>query len=282
MATNRNWLITGTSSGFGRRLAQRALEEGDTVAATVRRPDALDDLVRAYPDRLHVHVVDVTDTDGVRRTVAEAAERLGRIDVVVSNAGYGLVGAGEELTDQQIDDVLAANLVGSMQVVRAVLPVLRAQGGGRILQVSSEGGQIAYPAFGGYHAAKWGIEGFLEAVRQEVAPLGIDVTILEPGPTATGFGAGVVTAPELAAYADTPAGATRRGIQDGGFRLTGDVDKMVEHILAVSEADPAPRRLVLGSTAYENIHRDLTARLAELEAQRETAYAGDVDSVVSG
>jgi NAD(P)-dependent dehydrogenase (short-subunit alcohol dehydrogenase family) len=276
MATNRNWLITGTSSGFGRRLTERALENGDTVAATVRRPEALDDLRAAYPDRLHVHVLDVTDTAAVRRTVASVAEQLGRVDVVVSNAGYGLVGAGEELTDEQLDHVLATNLVGSVQLVRAVLPVLRAQGGGRIVQVSSEGGQIAYPGFGGYHASKWGVEGFLEAVAQEVAPLGISVTIVEPGPTATGFGAGVVTAPALATYDETPAGETRRALADGAFPLTGDVDRMVEHILAVTEQTPAPLRLVLGSTAYENVKAALTQRLAELEAQREVALSSDV------
>lgn len=277
MANNRNWLITGTSSGFGRLLTERALERGDAVAATVRRPEALSDLRTAYPDRLHVHVLDLTDTAAVRRTVATVAERLGRIDVVVSNAGYGLVGAGEELTDEQLDHVLATNLVGSVQLVRAVLPHLRAQGAGRILQVSSEGGQIAYPAFGGYHASKWGVEGFLEAVAQEVAPLGIEVTIVEPGPTATGFGASVVTAPPLEAYDATPAGDTRRALAAGTFELTGDATKMVEHLLTVSEMTPAPRRLVLGSTAYANVRAALTSRLEEMESLRELSLSSDVD-----
>lgn len=276
MSGTRNWLVTGTSSGFGRRLVERALERGDGVAATVRRPEVLDELAGRHAGRLHVFALDVTDVVAIRGTVAAATETLGRLDVVVSNAGYGLVGAGEELTDEQLEHVVATNLFGSAHLVRAALPVLREQGGGRIVQISSEGGQIAYPGFGGYHASKWGIEGFLEAVAIEVAPFGIEVTIVEPGPTRTGFGAGAQIAPELAAYVDTPAGRTRRGIADGTFELTGDVDKMVEHILAVTEQSPAPRRLVLGSAAYENVRRGLTARLEELEAQRDVALASDV------
>ncbi len=141
------------------------------MAATLRRPGALDDLIERHGDRLRVFTLDVTDTPGIRRVVSEAFEALGRIDVVVSNAGYGLFGAAEEADDGQIERQIATNLTGSIQLIRAALPHLRDQGGGRIVQVSSEGGQMAYPNFSLYHATKWGIEGFVESVAREVAPL---------------------------------------------------------------------------------------------------------------
>jgi short chain dehydrogenase len=140
-------------------MTERLLDRGDRVAATVRRDDALADLQKKHLERLSVMKLDLTDSIGIRATVDQAFRRLGRIDVVVSNAAYGLVGAAEELTDMQIDRQIATNLTGSIQLIRAVLPHLRQQGGGRIVQVSSEGGQMAYPSFSLYHATKWGIEG---------------------------------------------------------------------------------------------------------------------------
>jgi len=142
---------------------------------------------------------------------------LGRIDVVVNNAGYRLFGAAEEVSDDQIRHQIDTNLIGSIQVIRAALPHLRAQGGGRILQVSSEGGQIAYPNFSLYHATKWGIEGFVEAVAQEVAPFNIECTIAEPGPAKTSFGGGLVSPPLMDVYEHTPAGEMRRAMTAGTF-----------------------------------------------------------------
>lgn len=274
------WFITGASSGFGRGLTERLLARGDRVAATVRRPAALDDLKTQYGQALWIAAVDVTDTAALRQAVAAAFAALGRIEVVVSNAAYGLFGAGEEVSDAQLGQQLDTNLVGSIQLIRAVLPHLRAQGGGRILQMSSEGGQIAYPSFGLYHASKWGIEGFVEAVAQEVAPFGIQMTLVEPGPTVTGFAAGVVQAEAMAAYAGTPAGEIREalfGARAGAFAIEGDVHKMVRAILDSADASPAPRRLVLGSAAYAHVHAALSARLAELEAQQALACAMDLD-----
>jgi NAD(P)-dependent dehydrogenase (short-subunit alcohol dehydrogenase family) len=275
---SRTWLITGTSSGFGRLLTEHLLARGDVVAATLRRTDALDDLRSQHGNRLWVTALDVTDTAAVHVAVDRAFAELGRVDVVVNNAGYGLFGAAEELSDEQIRHQIDTNLIGSIQVVRAALPHLRAQGGGRILQVSSEGGQIAYPDFSVYHATKWGIEGFVEAVAQEVAPFGIEFTVVEPGPTRTNFAAGLVTAEPLPAYDDTPAGAMRRAFTDGSFDVLGDPDKMVREIVESVERTPAPRRLTLGSTAYASIHSALAKRLDELEAQEDIAYAADVDA----
>lgn len=276
-----SWFITGASSGFGLGLTRQLLARGDRVAATVRNPQSLEALKAQHGQALRIYALDVTDDATVARVITEAFSELGRIDVVVSNAAYGLFGAGEEVSDAQIRKQIDTNLVGSMQVIRAALPHLRAQGGGRILQLSSEGGQIAYPNFGVYHASKWGIEGFVEAVAQEVAPFGIRMTLIEPGPTATGFGGALDQADALPAYADTPSGAIRSalfGANAGGFSIDGDVEKMVTAMIACADAAVAPRRLLLGSSAYTRVHAALRERLAELEANRSITCAMDLDN----
>lgn len=276
-----SWFITGASSGFGLGLTRQLLARGDRVAATVRNPQSLEALKAQHGQALRIYALDVTDDAAVARVITEAFSELGRIDVVVSNAAYGLFGAGEEVSDAQIRKQIDTNLVGSMQVIRAALPHLRAQGGGRILQLSSEGGQIAYPNFGVYHASKWGIEGFVEAVAQEVAPFGIRMTLIEPGPTATGFGGALDQADALPAYADTPSGAIRSalfGANAGGFSIDGDVEKMVTAMIACADAAVAPRRLLLGSSAYTRVHAALRERLAELEANRSITCAMDLDN----
>jgi NAD(P)-dependent dehydrogenase (short-subunit alcohol dehydrogenase family) len=274
---SKTWFITGTSSGFGRILVEKLLARGDRVAATVRKEAALDDLKAKYSSRLWVASLDVTDADAVRRIVDRAFGEMGRIDVVVNNAGYGLFGAAEEVSDQQIRHQLDTNLIGSIQVIRAALPHLRAQGGGRILQVASEGGQIAYPNFSLYHASKWGIEGFVEAVAQEVAPFNIEFTIAEPGPAKTGFGAGLVSPPPMAIYDHTPAGEIRRGVAAGTFEAKGDPIKMAQAMIDSVDAVPAPRRLTMGATAYASIRSALVQRMAALDAQQEIARSTDAD-----
>ena len=272
----RTWFITGTSTGFGRIMTEQLLARGDRVAATLRSPAALGELQARYPDQLWVGRLDVTDDEAIRSVMARAFAELKRIDVVVSNAAYGLFGAAEELSDAQVKRQLDTNLLGSIQLIRAALPHLRAQGGGRVIQVSSEGGQIAYPNFSVYHATKWGIEGFVESVAQEVAPFGIEFTLAEPGPTPTNFAAGLDTAPAMDEYADTPSGGVRRALADGSFRLTGDPVKMVEIMIDSAGQAPAPRRITLGSTAYESIRAALTDRLTRLEAQQSIARDADL------
>ena len=272
----KTWFITGTSSGFGRLLTEQLLARGDRVAATLRRAGALDDLADRYGDRLWIASLDVTDTAAVRDVAGRAFADLGRIDVVVNNAGYGLFSAVEEPSDEQIQHQLQTNVVGSMQVIRAVLPHLRAQGGGRILQVSSAGGQTTYPNFSYYHASKWAIEGFCETVAQEIAPFGIGLTIVEPGATGTNFASGLVTAPLMTEYDDTPAGATRRAIADGSFPITGDPDKMARAMIDSVEQEPAPLRLALGEDSYTDMRASLQRRLADLEAQKELALSAVV------
>ncbi|MGA5303388.1 SDR family oxidoreductase [Nucisporomicrobium flavum] len=269
----KTWFITGTSSGFGRILTERLLARGDRVAATLRRPEALDDLREAYGDLLWTAGLDVTDPAAVRQVVAAAFDALGGIDVVVNNAGYGLFAAVEEASDEQIRQVLDTNLVGSIAVIRAALPHLRAQGHGRILQVSSAGGQTTYPNFGFYHASKWGIEGFCETIAREIAPFGIGLTIVEPGATPTGFGAGLATAPAMPEYDATPAGDTRRAIAGGSFRLDNDPARIVEEMIASADSAEAPLRLPLGRDTYEDVRASLVARLESHDAQREVALS---------
>lgn len=281
----RTWFITGGSAGFGRQLTEQLLERGDRVAATARRPDALADLAERYPDQLWVAALDVTDTAAVRAVIDRAFTVLGRVDVIVSNAGYGLFGAAEELTDDQIERQLATNLVGSIQVARAAIAHLRAQGGGRLIQVSSIGGQVAFPGFSLYHATKWGIEGFYEAAAVELAPFGIGVTLVEPGVARTAFaGASLAVAPALPAYRAGPTGVMRSGLNDPdapAMAAPGDPAKIARAIIASADQPDAPFRLTLGSDAYSLGTAALRARLTAMEAARELAYSTDADDVTA-
>lgn len=275
----KTWFITGTSSGFGRAMTGKLLARGDRVAATLRKVGALDDLKARFGDRLWIAALDVTDGDAVRAVVDRAFAELGRIDVVVSNAGYGLFGAGEEVSDDQIRLQIDTNLIGPIALIRAALPHLRAQSGGRIIQVSSEGGQIVYPNFSLYHASKWGIEGFVEAVAQEVAPFGIEFTLAEPCASRTDFGRSLVRAPTMDVYDATPAGDVRRAIASGTFAaLYGDADTMAQLMIDSVVVSPAPARLAMGSGTYTRIRGALVARIAALDAQKEIAlFAGASD-----
>jgi NAD(P)-dependent dehydrogenase (short-subunit alcohol dehydrogenase family) len=217
--------------------------------------------------------------------VDEAWAALARIDVVVSNAGYGLMGAAEELTDEQMVHQIATNLTGSIRLIRVALPHLRRQGGGRILQLSSVGGQAAWPGGSLYHATKWGVEGFVDALAGEVAPFGIDVTIVEPGGARTNFRyGGSVLADRIEAYNGTPAAGIRRILTERTTQGIGDPALMAAAMIASVDQDPAPRRLVLGSDAYQAIENALNARLADVRTQRESAEATDapLEGVTTG
>lgn len=271
----KTWLITGASSGLGRLMCESLLARGDRVVASVRREAALDDLRAQYGDNLQLLLLDISKTATIKPAIKAAFALVGRIDVVVSNAAYGLFGAAEELSDTQIERQIATNLTGSIQLIRAVIPFLRQQGGGRIVQVSSEGGQIAYPDFSLYHATKWGIEGFVEAVRQEVTAFGIDFLLVEPGPTATQFAAGLDIADAIPVYSDTAAGKLRAALMNGEFEIKGDAQKCVTAMIAAADADSPPLRLPLGSTAYNNIETALNMRLHALREMKTVAYSAD-------
>ncbi len=272
----RTWLITGVSSGFGRHLAEQLLARGDVVVGTVRDAAKISDLRERYPQAFHAEVLDVTDRAAVRAVVERAFAKLGRIDVVVSNAGYGLFGAAEELSDKQIDDTVATNLVGSIQLIRAVLPHMRAQGGGRIIQMSTYGGQVAFPGNSMYHATKWGIEGFAESVAQEVAPFGIGVTIVEPGGARTEFRYGSAqVADPLPAYDDNPAHSFVKMLDPKNGLAPGDPARMAARIIKSADVEPAPLRIVLGSVALTSTLTTLRKRIAGFEAQTEFAASTD-------
>ncbi|MEV7982140.1 SDR family oxidoreductase [Streptomyces sp. NPDC086519] len=274
--TQRTWFITGVNSGFGRHMTEQLLQRGDKVAGTIRRTGSVDDLVARYGDTFWVASLDVTDTPAVKEVVGRAFAELGRIDVIVNNAGHGLFGAAEEVTDEQILRILDTNLVGSIQVARAALPYLRRQGGGHIIQISTYGGQATNPGACMYHASKWGIEGFMESTAKDVAPFGIGVTIVEPGGARTEFRYGSLQmAVPLSAYDDTPAAMTRAA-QDRSRPSLGDPAVMATRIIDSVEQNPAPLRLVLGSDSYRFLRAALSERLAEIEAQGDTAGLTDI------
>lgn len=272
----RTWFITGVSSGFGKELTKQLLAKGHVVVGTVRRLDSVSELTEQYPETFHADLLDVTDPSAIRAAVDRWFETLGSIDVVVSNAGYGLFGAAEEYTDEQIEHIIATNLLGSIQLIRATLPHMRAQGGGRIIQLSTYGGQVAFPGNSMYHATKWGIEGFVESVAQEVAPFGIGVTLVEPGGARTEFryGSAQVATPMLE-YDNTPAHAFRRMLDPANGLAPGDPVRMATAIIASADQEPAPMRIVLGSRALETTIAVLKERLAGFESHTELAASTD-------
>ena len=272
----KTWFITGVNSGFGRLMTEGLLERGDRVAGTVRKMDAVDDLKSKYDVQFWLTHLDMTDLPEIRKALDKAFAELGRIDVIVSNAGYGLFGAAEEFSDEQVAHQLSTNLAGPIHLVRAALPHLRAQGGGRIIGFSTYGGQAALPGGSLYHASKWGLEGFLDSIAQELAPLNIGVTIIEPGGARTNFRfGGAQLGTQMAAYKGTPAAMVHTMIKDTSRLPPGDPAKMAKIIIDSVEQNPALKRIALGSDAYGAIHKALTDRLAALEAQREVAFSTD-------
>jgi len=267
----RHWFITGASGGLGRHIAEQALRHGDRVTATARRPAALDDLAEAHSDRLTVETLDLTRPADVT-AVVERARRSGPVDIVVNNAGYAVVGAAEEMTVEQVRDQIEVLLLAPMLITRAFLPPMREQGGGRIIQISSMGGQVAIPTHSAYHAGKWGLEGFTESVGREVADFGIHLTIVEPGGTRTGFASALRYTEETTAYRDNVVGRTRRRLEaTGDDVLTGDPAKLAAVIFQTTRDPNPPARLALGADTYDAVHTALSERLTALEAQKDLA-----------
>lgn len=274
--TQQTWFITGVSSGFGRELTQQLLARGDHVVGTVRDSGKVADLKERYPATFRAEVLDVRDTAAIRDVVDRSFAARQRIDVIISNAGYGLFGAAEELADQQVRDIIDTNLLGSIQLIRAALPHLRAQGGGRIIQISTYGGQVAFAGNSLYHATKWGIEGFCESVAQEVAPFGIGMTIVEPGGARTEFRYGSAQVAELLpVYDGTPAHSFLRMLDPKNGLAPGDPTRMAARIIESVETEPAPLRLVLGSQALASTLSALRTRIADFETQTELAASTD-------
>ncbi|WP_344855304.1 SDR family NAD(P)-dependent oxidoreductase [Amycolatopsis ultiminotia] len=267
----KTWFITGASRGLGRTWAVAALERGDRVAATARQPGTLEDLAETHGDRFLPIALDVTDRVQVFAAVDRAAEAFGGLDVVVNNAGYGLFGMIEETTEEQARAQIETNLFGPLWVSQAALPIMRAQGGGHLVQVSSIGGIAAFPTLGLYNASKWGLEGMAEALAQEVGPLGIKVTILEPGPYGTDWaGASAAHTTPIAAY--EPIRAARRA--GATARAPRDPSATAEVVLTLVDLPEPPLRLFLGGYPYpiaESVYQQRLATWHQWRGLAETA-----------
>jgi NAD(P)-dependent dehydrogenase (short-subunit alcohol dehydrogenase family) len=274
--SERVWMITGSSSGFGRAIADAVLARGDRLVATARRVEALADL--ADHERAHVVGLDVTDPAGREAAIAEAIERFGRIDVLVNNAGRTQVGAVEETTDDELRFLFELHFFAPAALTRAVLPHMRREGGGAIVQMSSVGGQVTAPGFGAYCATKFALEGLTETLRDEVAGFGIHTLIVEPGAFRTGlFRPGAAYLSEaMDEYADT-VGPTREYVQQGDGTQPGDPAKAAAAILTALDADEPPLRLVLGADAIANVEGRLERLSGELQSWREVGTATAVD-----
>jgi len=271
---NRTWFITGVSSGFGLEMTRQLLKKGNRVIGTVRNKEKVSDLMKEYPDTFTCEFLDVTDVPAIHDLVNASFEKFGTIDVIVSNAGYGLFGAAEELSNAEIDHIIATNLTGSIQLIKSALPHMRKQGGGRIIQLSSYGGQVAFPGNSMYHATKWGIEGFCEAVAQEVRQWGIGITLVEPGGARTEFRYGSARIANL--MPEYEASHAFLNMLDASKGLApGDPVRMAVRIIESVDKEPAPLRMVLGSQALQSTISTLKARVADYETQTELAASTD-------
>ncbi|SHF58331.1 NADP-dependent 3-hydroxy acid dehydrogenase YdfG [Jatrophihabitans endophyticus] len=266
-SNDRVWLVTGCSSGLGRALADEALRRGDRVVVTARRSETVGDLAAAHPGRALPLALDVTDDASVRDAVAAAEAHFGRIDVVVNNAGYGYLAAVEEGEDEPVATLFDTNVHGVVRVLKAVLPGMRRRRSGRVVNVSSFGGLAAFAATGYYHATKFALEGLSESLAAELAPLGIAVTIVEPGGMRTDWaGASMQQSPVRIADYDETAGARRTSTLAVSGRQPGDPRRAAAAIVAAVERDEPPLRLLLGSDAlagatarWERLRREADA-----------------------
>jgi NAD(P)-dependent dehydrogenase (short-subunit alcohol dehydrogenase family) len=268
--TAKTWFITGASRGFGREWAIAALERGDRVAATARDTSTLDDLAGTYGDALLPLELDVTDRAADFAAVQRAAAHFGRLDVVVNNAGYGQFGMVEELSEAELRDQIETNVFGAMWVTQAALPILREQGSGHLLQVTSIGGISAFPNLSAYHASKWALEGFSQSLAAEVADFGIHVTLIEPGGFATDWsGSSAKRATPLPAY---DAFRERVAEQRRARQATpGDPQASAAAVLAVVDADEPPLRVFFGSAPLGIAKADYASRIATWEQWQHVA-----------
>ena len=260
----KTWFITGASRGFGRIWTEAALTRGDQVAVTARHVAGVADLKERFGDAVLTLALDVTDAELVRQTVAQAHAHFGRLDVVVNNAGYSLVGTVEEASEADVHAEFDTNYFGTLRVIQAALPLLRQQGSGHIVGVSSTLGHVAMPLIGMYCATKWAFEALHESLAQEVKPFGIKVTLIEPGAYATEFGspASLKIAPGMDAY----AGLRRQVFGRLSSAERGDPHATAAGVLKVVDAENPPLRFILGSTGLPMVRAAYAARLATWEA----------------
>jgi NADP-dependent 3-hydroxy acid dehydrogenase YdfG len=274
--TGKVWFITGASTGFGRLLAEEVLKAGGKVIATARKLDKVADLEAKYPQTAKALALDVTDASQVDSAVTQAFAKFGRVDVLVNNAGYGVAGAIEEVSEAEFMPMFETNVFGLLRVTRAFLPHLRKQRSGHILNLSSIGGLIASPGLGYYSATKFAVEGISESLAAELAPLGIRVTIIEPGPFSTDFlcRSGVIAETRIADY-DGTAGNMRKYFAENVGKQKGDPLRAVQAMMQVVESPNPPLRLLLGASAVQRLRSKLGNWEKEIAAWEQVTVNAD-------
>ena len=270
------WLVTGSSRGLGRHIVEVALQRGDRVLATARRPEVLDDLVTVHGDRVRTIAHDVAVPAQATAAVRAALDAFGRLDVVVNNAGYADLAAVEDVTDQAFRNQIEAVFFGTVHTTKAALATLREQGSGHIINVTSVGSRMATPGLAAYQSAKWATAGFSAVLAAEVAPLGIRVTSLEPGGMDTDWAGSSMDIPEISAPYQQTVGAAA-AMHDASWRPLGDPAKVAQVILQVADMDDPPVRLLLGSEAYAYATAAAKAQLGSDEKWRELSRSTDRD-----
>jgi NAD(P)-dependent dehydrogenase (short-subunit alcohol dehydrogenase family) len=270
------WLITGCSTGLGHALARLVIDRGWRAVVTARDKARVEDLVRGAEDRTLALALDVTDKDQIDAVVAAAREKFGRIDVLVNNAGYGYQSTVEEGEEAEIRAQFDTNVFGLFAITRAVLPAMRAQRSGRIINITSVAGLIGFPGSGYYAASKHAIEGFSDSLRAEVEPLGIGVTCVEPGPFRTDWAGRSLRQTEnrIADYADT-VGKRLKGTRESSGTQAGDPVRAGEAMIAAAQSSSAPRHLVLGAFGFDAVTMRMQQRLEEVRSQRELTLSAD-------
>jgi NAD(P)-dependent dehydrogenase (short-subunit alcohol dehydrogenase family) len=272
----KNWFITGTSRGFGREWAIAALERGDRVAATARNLESLSDLADKYGDALLPLELDVTDREADFAAVARAHDVFGSLDIVINNAGYGQFGFTEEISEKELRDQLETNLFGAYWITQAALPFMREQGSGHIIQVSSIGGISAFPNIGAYHASKWALEGFSQALSQEVAGFGIKITLIEPGGFSTDWGgASAKHADPLPAYADLHKRVDE--FRAAASPSRGNPAATGAAVLKIVDAEVPPLRVFFGKTPLGTAKADYASRIETWEKWNDVSLEAQGD-----
>jgi NAD(P)-dependent dehydrogenase (short-subunit alcohol dehydrogenase family) len=273
------WFITGSSRGLGRAITEAALEAGHRVVATARKPEQLADLRKIYGAQLLTPKLDVTSPADAENAVAAAKAAFGKIDILVNNAGYGFLGAFEEMTAEEFKAQIDTNFWGVVHVTRAVLPVLRDQGHGHIIQITSIGGRLAVAGISGYHAAKFAVEGLSESLAQEIKPLGLKLTVVEPGGFRTDWaGASMASAKPMDAYAGVVA-PLRSFLEQHTGHEPGDPHKAANAILVLAEMEEPPLRLPLGNDAIAFLRHTYKTNADELERFADIIGSTDFDGL---
>jgi NAD(P)-dependent dehydrogenase (short-subunit alcohol dehydrogenase family) len=271
------FLVTGSSRGLGREIATAVLAAGHNLVATARSPQQLDDLVGQYGDQIRAVALDVTDPGAAAAAVKAAVDAFGRLDVVVNNAGYADLAAVEDVTLDAFREQIDTNLLGVVYMTKAALPILREQGSGHIVQVSSVGGRMASPGLSAYQAAKWAVGGFSEVLAAETAPLGIKVTVLEPGGMRTDWAGSSMTVPPISEPYDQTVGANHRRMEGFTESAASDPAKVAQLVLKVADLDEPPLRLLVGTDAYTYGRAAWQARLDEDARWEELSTSTDND-----